>query len=251
MRNAALLAAGCMGFSALIGALFLFARPESSPALRGRKVAERTGCFACHGPEGAVGLPNPGSAAGRVPSWDAGTMAQYVKREEEFFEWVLLGETRDSAGKGETVGTSLVPMPAYEGILSEKQTGDLVAYLKAVSGWDPAMGDSAYEGRKAALRLGCFGCHGPSGMGGVPNPGSLSGFVSGWTGRRYDRLVRDDSELREWILDGRGARAASNRVIRFFLDRQKIKMPAYRSFLRDDELDNLAAYIKHVRASAR
>ena len=46
---------------------------------RGRAVAERMGCFACHGPGGTSPIANPGAAYGEVPEMES-EFQRYVKR---------------------------------------------------------------------------------------------------------------------------------------------------------------------------
>ena len=128
----------------------------------------------------------------------------FVKSEQDIREWILYGVPRSQAERHASDGhRTLVPMPSYERELDAGQLEDLVAYVLAVSGWRDEIPDAAYEGRKIATRLGCFGCHGPSGMGGVANPGSYKGHIPPWTGHEYAELVRDEGELREWILEGK------------------------------------------------
>ena len=138
-------------------------------------------------------------------------------------------------------------MPAYEDLLSDRELDDLVAYYLAVSGWAPDIPDAAFEGRKIASRLGCFGCHGPAGMGGVANPGSFKGHIPPWDGEEFKELVRDDEELREWILDGRIRRLWDNPVARRFLESQKTRMPAYREHVSDEEVSKMVQYIRWLR----
>lgn len=141
-------------------------------------------------------------------------------------------------------------MPGYEPDLNARQLEDLVAYVLAVSGWQAELPDHAYEGRKLALRRGCIGCHGPSGMGGVANPGSLKGLIPAWTGPDFAALVRDERELRNWILAGRIERLWNSPTARLFLDRQKTPMPAYQGHVSAAELELLVAYIQWLRAGA-
>lgn len=76
-------------------------RPRLTPALRGAQLAERFGCFACHGPAGTGGVPNPGSDEREVPAWDGGTSMMYVKNEGEIREWILYGHPERLEGEHE------------------------------------------------------------------------------------------------------------------------------------------------------
>ena len=136
-------------------------------------------------------------------------------------------------------------------MLSPDELDDLVAYFRARSWWTPDIPDAAREGREIAMRLGCFGCHGPSGIGGVPNPGSLKGHIPPWDGHEFDELVHSESELREWILDGPIKRLRDNPLAMHFLEAQKTAMPAYRQYISGDELDRMVAYIQWMREQAK
>lgn len=241
--SVALLVVACAAF-----VHFRYLRPEVTPAMRGEEVAREFGCFACHSGRGTYGIRNPGSVSGDVPSWVAGKIAMYVVEERDFQEWILYGVPRSHSSSIDYIKpSSLIPMPAYEEVLSGNKLEDLVEYLRAVSGWAASVPNEVYEGRRIGLRLGCFGCHGPSGMGGVWNPGSLKNSIPPWTGEDFGELVRDTQELREWILEGRIKRLWRNPLARYFLERQIIQMPAYREHLSDEELEKLVTYIRWLR----
>ncbi len=224
---------------------------EENAAVLGKKVARETGCFACHGAGGTGGVKNPGSASGTVPGWDSTMMAMYVHSDKEFYEWILDGVPKRLRGAKRVDGPKgAIPMPAYRDILSKKEVEALVAYLRAVSGSRGVMPDGVYEGKVVAERMGCSGCHGPSGMGGIPNPGSFKGYVPSLTGSDYDELVHNEQELREWILDGRIKRLWNNVLAKRYLKRQKTQMPAYREHLAEGELEKLIAYLHWLRKPA-
>ena len=189
----------------LIGAAFLLAcvgiagltylrAPKSTPVMRGHALARKLGCFACHGPGGTGGVPNPGSDEGEVPAWDGGMAMMYVENEKEIREWILYGAPRrlwkdgkkpsgnehgqhehggdahhggdgdgEHAAEGDEDRGHLIPMPGYEGLLSEGELNDLVAYYKAVSAYDDPPSVKAQKGYEVASQKGCFGCHGPGG----------------------------------------------------------------------------------------
>ena len=60
--------------------------------------------------------------------------------------------------------------------------------------------------------------------------------------------MRDDAELREWILDGSPKRLRENPGARHFLDGQVVQMPAYRRVIADDQLAKIMGYIQWRRA---
>src|SRR3989442_1092121 len=108
----------------------------------------------------------------------------------------------------------------------------------------------ARRGQRLAVELGCFSCHGPVGAGGMGNPGSFKGYVPGFWGADFDDLVRTDDELRTWIAKGELARVAEHPIGGRFFQRQAIKMPAYRRFVPEDDLDALAAYVRWIHAGS-
>jgi mono/diheme cytochrome c family protein len=109
----------------------------------------------------------------------------------------------------------------------------------------------ARAGYAIARDSGCFGCHGPSGLLGTPNPRSFKGYVPPWRGDDFHELVKDDEELRAWILEGVTPRIETNRVGRWFFSRQVVRMPAYRGVLPDSSVDDVMSYIRWVARDMR
>lgn len=222
------------------------------PVQRGSAVATSLGCFACHGPGGLRAFEDPGGGIGSVPSFSADELKAYARNDGELREWILDGlprrfrEERRRIPPGER---PLFAMPAWRGRLSARELDDLVAYVKTVSDFETPQDAKAAAGREAAGRLGCFNCHGPQGRGDLPNPGSLKGRIPAWDGTDFPHLVRDDEEVRAWILDGAPPRLKRHLVARWFLTRQAIQMPAYRGRITDDDLALVVAYIRWLRAS--
>src|SRR5438132_279047 len=64
-----------------------------------------------------------------------------------------------------------ISMPAYRGTIAPAELDDLVVYVLAISDAPRRIPPEIEAGRRLAARLGCFGCHGPDGRGGPPNPG--------------------------------------------------------------------------------
>jgi mono/diheme cytochrome c family protein len=218
-----------------------------TPVQRGRALAERMGCFGCHGPGGGQPISNPGAKGGAVPAWPGGTWMMWNRDERDVREWILKGRPQHR----EADAGALIKMPAFESRLASSEVDDLVAFVLAASHFGPIPDETASAGHEVAFKLGCFGCHGPEGRGLVMNPGSLTGYIPPWDGHDYPDLVRDDAELRQWVRNGASDRFLSNPVARRILQSQAIAMPAYHDRVSDDDLRALAAYLGWVRAHPR
>lgn len=108
----------------------------------------------------------------------------------------------------------------------------------------PPEATAAVRGRRVAVRLGCFGCHGPDGVGGVANPGSKEGEVPAFVEQTQMMYVRGPEELREYVLDGAPARRRDDAEYRADVEASALHMPAYRGFLTGVELDDLVAWLR-------
>ena len=205
---------------------------------RGADLAQAQGCLGCHeGPGVSPLLPRHFADLDDI---DPATLR----------EWILDGmarRVRQDPESRDALEAAPIRMPAWRGRLSRAQVDDLIAYLRAVAAADLPDNPAALKGHALAERLGCFGCHGPGGRGAGSNPGSLKGYIPPWDGRDFAELVVDEGELREWILGGRPQRLQSNPTARFFLDRQTIRMPAFRGQMTEEELRTLVAYIAWLR----
>jgi mono/diheme cytochrome c family protein len=224
-----------------------------SPVQRGFALAEASGCFGCHGVGGLHGFSDPVGGIGDVPPFSREALETYVKHPGEIREWILDGAPRRVSDEPEPKDTpaALLRMPAWRGFLSEREVDDLVAYVKAVSDYDLPPEPEVEAGRQAAMRLACFGCHGPQGRGSLPNPRSFRGRIPAWDGADFAEVAADEGEIREWILDGSTQRLRGHPVARWFLHRQAVQMPGYRGRLLDGELESLMAYIRWLRSAKR
>ncbi len=224
-------------------------RRESNPVGRGAAIAARVGCLSCHGPNGTHGLPDPGLGE-EVPTWDGGMPMMYVHGVEEVREYVLDGVSKARArseSAAEKRARAAIRMPAFRDVLSPREVDDVVAYFLAASRTETIDDPQAARGRDLAVKFRCEACHGVGGSGGVRNPGSFKGYVPGWLGPDFEELVRDDQELRRWILDGGIERLAGNPLARYFLSRQRLQMPAYKAVLAAEDADALVSYVRRLR----
>ena len=239
-----------MGIAVLAAIPVAFSlRPHLPPAERGRRLAERTGCFGCHGPGGLRGAANPGRLDKTVPSYEDDLM-MYAKTPEEVREWIRDGVSRKkkvSRTWREERDRGALRMPAYGRRLSEGEIEDLTAYVTAVSGMAEPPDSLAHQGLLRAEALGCIGCHGPGGRLARPNPGSLKGYVPSWDGSDFPELVKSRTEFEEWIERGVPRRLERNPLAREFLRRASLHMPGYEKHLEPGDLDALRAYVEWLR----
>lgn len=227
------------------------APPFASDAQRGRELAEELGCFNCHGPGGRGGVPNPGSKTKEVPSFHEGTLMMYAHDDQDLREYILDGAPAKKRGQElyqAEMKAQALQMPAFRGFITDDQVDALVAYLRAASDMLVPVDEPAAHGAELAADNGCFDCHGPMGSGGLPNPGSLKGYIPGFGGPDFHELVRSDDELRGWIAEGGIARLRDDPLASFFLERQRIQMPAYKDRLSAADIDALVAYVRWIDA---
>jgi mono/diheme cytochrome c family protein len=227
--------------------------PRIPAAERGRRLAEQTGCFACHGPGGTRGTANPGRTDGSVPTFE-GDLMMFAHDADEVREWIRDGVTAKRA-ESETWRaqreSGALRMPAFGKRLGRRQIDDLVAYVMAVSGGiSPEEGSAAALGLERVEALGCTGCHGAGGRLARPNPRSLKGYVPSWDGPDFAELVKSRGEFDEWVNDGISRRFDALPPARFFLKRAVLKMPAYRDHLEPGDLDAMWAYTEWLRGAA-
>jgi mono/diheme cytochrome c family protein len=225
-------------------------RRDLPAAERGRRLAEREGCFGCHTHDGVRGAANPGRTDRSVPTYE-GDLMMYARDAGETRQWIADGVAARRAAsvtwkRERDAGT--LRMPAFGHRLRPAEIDDLVAFVEATAG-RPEPGDSLVKaGLQRADDLGCTACHGPGGRLARPNPGSFKGYVPSWDGRDFGELVRDRAEFDEWVGDGVSRRFAANPAARMFLERATLRMPAFRRHLAAGDLDALWAYVSWLRA---
>ena len=225
-------------------------RPQLPAPERGRRLAERTGCFGCHGPDGIRGAKNPGRTDKTVPNFE-GDVMMYAKTPDEIHEWIHNGVTHKKAASivwRADRDRGVLRMPAFKGRIGERDMDDLVAYVMAASGMPEPDDSLAARGLQRADDLGCVGCHGPGGRLARTNPGSWKGYVPSWDGADFPELVRDSTEFREWVERGVCRRLETNLFAAFLQRRAVLKMPAYEKHLESDDVTALWAYVTWLRS---
>jgi mono/diheme cytochrome c family protein len=225
--------------------------PEITAVQRGQVLADQLGCFRCHGPDGKGGVPNPGSQDETVPGFQGGMLVMYAHDDQEIREYILDGMPASRRNDREylaQIEKQALRMPTYRGAVSAEEVADLVVYVKAASAFvSPSPGTPEARGMDIAYRNGCLSCHNVMGAGGLKNPGSLKGYIPGWWGEDFDELVRDEAELREWIEEGKLKRLVEHPIARHFVEGQRVQMPAYKKFLKPEEITELIRFVQWVR----
>ncbi|SYZ74151.1 conserved hypothetical protein [Candidatus Zixiibacteriota bacterium] len=225
-------------------------RSHITSAERGRRLAEKEGCFACHGPEGSGGVANFGRTDGTVPNFRDDVM-MFAHGPDNIREWIAEGKTEAKAKSQtwqEERKKGVLKMPAFGNRLSNSEIDDLVSFVMISSG-HPRPDDSlALKGLQLTKTFGCVGCHGPGGAFARPNPKSFKGYLAPWIGPDFKDLVRNRAEFDQWVENGVSDRLKTNLLARYFLNRAVLHMPEYRSHLQPGDLDALWAYITWRRA---
>jgi mono/diheme cytochrome c family protein len=116
----------------------------------------------------------------------------------------------------------------------------------------------AARGERLAQQLGCFGCHGAAGGGGIRNPkvvGAGEGprtltvlgeddEVPAFTQQTQMMYVKSTDDLREYILDGAPRRKREDPDYRAEIESAALRMPAYRSLVSTAQVEDLVAYLR-------
>src|SRR5260221_8845998 len=130
-----------------------------------------------------------------------------------------------------------------------KSTGTLLALLGlAVAGlgfrqWRTGNIGPVQRGYDVAASRGCFACHGPGGMTGLPDAGPGIGGAPSFSADDVQGYAQNEGEIREWIFDG-VPRRLREEATSPPTPPQLVRMPAWRGRLDHGELADLVAYIK-------
>jgi mono/diheme cytochrome c family protein len=184
----------------------------------------RFACDQCHGDQGQGGVSPD------VPALTTVAKSLTVPQMTDIIEH----------GLGESTNPEKPYMPVWHGIISKHQISDIVAYLNAglpaVAGAEPApvpadQGD-AVAGSILYTNLGCVNCHGPNGLGGVPNPQSEDKVIPPLSGKDFRSEFDTPAKIRDVIVSGS------------VLGKPPIvSMPHWGGVLTDAEVNELIAYI--------
>ena len=187
-------------------------------------------CAQCHGPNGGGGISQA------VPPLKIVGRAMTVAQLRSIIDH----------GLGESANPTRPYMPVWGQIISQRQVTALVAYvhagLPAVAGATPvpvqADQGPVVEGAQLYVRYGCINCHGPNGLGGVPNPQSPDKSIPPLSGADFFHQFNTDQKIIDVIRSGSVIGRAPI-----------VSMPHWGGILSDAQLHALTAYIKTLKTA--
>ena len=147
-------------------------------------------------------------------------------------------------GLGESSDPKKPFMPVWGPLMSAQQVSDLVSYIRAGL---PDVPDAtpvpvpqgqgkAVAGAALYVRYGCINCHGPNGLGGVPNPAAPDKTIPPLSGEDFRSEFNTDAKIIDFINTGSvlGGPAL-------------VAMPHWGGIISDPDLASLTAYINTLK----
>ncbi len=204
------------------------ARPVAAHVAAGAHDFVQFGCSQCHGELGRGGIaPAVPALTGVARSLTPAELRSIIDH-----------------GLGESANPTQPFMPVWGPVISGKQVSDLVAYLRAglprVPTAEPPplpqhQGD-AVAGAALYVRYGCINCHGPNGLGGVPNPRSPDRTIPPLSGPDFRKQFNTDDKILAVIRSGSVIGRAPI-----------VSMPHWGGIIPESRLRALVAYLKTLQ----
>jgi mono/diheme cytochrome c family protein len=209
------------------------APPTPAPAVdpevaAGAHIFVQFACSQCHGAQGRGGVSPSVPALTNV----AGTLQPAELRR-------IIDH-----GLGESKNPTKPYMPVWGEVISKTQVTDLIAFLRAglptVPTAEPAPipkgQGQAVEGSALYVRYGCINCHGPNGLGGVPNPLSPDKSIPPLSGPGFRHDFPTDKAIYDVIRSGSVIGRAPI-----------VSMPHWGGIIPEGQLRALIAYLKTLK----
>ena len=203
--------------------------PAVSPAVAaGAHTFVQFACVDCHGERGQGGVdPAVPALASVGHSLTAAQLRHIIDH-----------------GLGESANPKQPYMPVWGEVISKTQVANLVAYLRAGL---PAVADTqpvavpqgqgaAIAGAALYVRYGCVNCHGPNGLGGVPNPLSADKSIPPLSGQGFRHDFPNDKAIAAVIRSGSVIGRAPI-----------VSMPHWGGILSNQQIAQLIAYLKTLK----
>jgi mono/diheme cytochrome c family protein len=203
--------------------------PAVSPQVAaGAHDFSRFACAQCHGFQGQGGVSADVPALAQIgPTLTEATLEQVIAH-----------------GAGVSSNPTKPFMPVWNGIISTTQIHELAAYLHAGL---PAVKDStppavpagqgdAVAGSVLYVKFGCLNCHGPNGLGGVPNPDSPDTTIPSLATADFRHEFNTAQKIRDVIVSGSVIGRAPI-----------VSMPHWGGILTPTEIRQLIAYLQTLK----
>jgi cbb3-type cytochrome c oxidase subunit III len=194
----------------------------------GAHVFVQFACAQCHGQNGQGGIsPDVPALTGAGTELTAAELRKIIDH-----------------GLGESANPTKPYMPVWGAVISGRQVSELVAYIRAgLPSVPDATAVSVPSGQGAAVagaalyvRDGCINCHGPNGLGGVPNPLSEDKTIPPLSGADFRAEFNTDKKIEDVIRSGSVIGRAPI-----------VSMPHWGGILSDADLAALLAYLKTLK----
>lgn len=194
----------------------------------GAHVFVQFACAQCHGENGQGGAsPDVPALTGAGKELTAAELRKIIDH-----------------GLGESANPTKPYMPVWGAVISERQVNELVAYIRAGL---PSVTDAtpvpvprgqgaAVAGGALYVRDGCINCHGPNGLGGVPNPLSEDKTIPPLSGADFRAEFNTDKKIEDVIRSGSVIGRAPI-----------VSMPHWGGILSNADLAALVAYLKTLK----
>ena len=202
--------------------------PSDPHAAMGAHLFVQFACSSCHGEQGKGGVsPDVPALTDVGQSLTVSQLSTIINH-----------------GLGESANPQKPYMPVWGPVISSTQVSDLVAYIKAglpkVKDATPVAvprdQGAAVAGAALYQRYGCINCHGPSGLGGVPNPLSEDKAIPPLSGQDFREEFNTDAKIKQMIRSGS------------VIGKPPItSMPHWGGIIPEEDLDDLVAYLKTLK----
>jgi mono/diheme cytochrome c family protein len=185
-------------------------------------------CSACHGEQGRGGV------SPEVPALKPLAKVLTVSALTKII----------TQGLGESKNPKKPYMPVWRAVISNVQVADLVAYIRAglptvqyaTPVPVPRNQGPIVAGLAAYVHYGCINCHGPNGLGGVPNPQSPDKTIPPLSGQDFRKEFNTDAKILAVIRSGS------------VIGRQPIaSMPHWGGIIPGWQLQALVEYLKTLK----
>jgi cbb3-type cytochrome c oxidase subunit III len=203
--------------------------PRASPQVAaGAHTFVQFGCVQCHGMQGRGGVDPAVPALKTVRhSLTVAQLSHIINH-----------------GLGESANPKQPYMPVWGEVVSKTQVANLVAYIRAglppVADTQPvsvpAGQGAAVAGAALYVRDGCINCHGPNGLGGVPNPLSPDKTIPVLSGQDFRHQFNTDAKIAAVIRSGSVIGRAPI-----------VSMPHWGGLLSNQQISELIAYLKTLK----